>query len=219
MKYKKLTETEIREAISNKDYEAIYNGFFPLIKKMADNYVKLCVSENYRSSTDELFNDYHSAGIDGLYKAVELFNLEKGTPFLPYLKLAITSEMIRYFKKNFRNQYNITNKCYTLELHDETENDYYERSIDSLSIEQEETKHDNIIKQDILIKLIKQVSKSDRNTEMFIHYFGLFGQERMTLMQLGNKYGITHQACQAIISTMIKKLSTDNNKEILKEIL
>tara|TARA_R110002167_G_scaffold120650_1_gene298645 strand:+ start:434 stop:1051 length:618 start_codon:yes stop_codon:yes gene_type:complete len=198
MNYKKLTETETRQAIENEDYTSIVNGYFPYIKREADKYTKLALTENYRCTQEDLFQDYYSNGLEALLAAVETFNLDRSTPFLAYASMCINNKMKNFFKKNFRNRYEISNKCYTMDenfdmYNDETTIDYIDNPIINSTLETELKK-----------------TLTERDFKIVCTINELFGTERQTLEQLSKEYNMTREGVRMANKRALAKLSNNN---------
>lgn len=130
------------------------------------------------------FEDLYSEGNIGLIKAAERFDSSKGARFATFASYYVMDAMQKYAKKR--------SKVLSLSL-DETDLDA-EPMLDSLCLE--EVDFDKNL---MLEELYKTLSKlPNREREVLMDKFGIFGRNKSTLQEIGEKLGLSKQRVNQI---------------------
>ena len=194
------------EYSKNKDEDIrnkLIEHYFPFVQKIAN---KLAEKLNYRVAAEELA----SAGIDGLYKAINKFSLGRGVKFESYSQARVKGSMIDHLRKediiprSVRMNYNKFEKT-----RQELQNEKHRKCIDdevamSLGVSEEFSKNkkkfhpisfcslDNVsangsnddnIKQDINFNLIDHDAKSPGGKLGRVEFFNKLMSKNFSLLE------------------------------------
>lgn len=91
---------------------------------------------------------------------------------------------------------------------------------DTLSNKEEPNPEQSLIKQsaeNAVINLLEVLS--ERETDVIVSYFGLYGKQPMTLEEIGKKYGVTRERVRQIKEHAMQKLKEHSNPNLLDSFL
>ena len=188
------------------DYIALsMNGDIKARQKLIEHNLRLVVflAKKYENTKVDL-EDLVSIGTIGLIKGVNTYKLDKNIKLATYASRCIDNEILMYLRKNKRRRSEVSfedSLSYDAEgneLHLEdilgTENDIVTKGIE------EETEKE-LLKQEI-DKL------NDRDKEIMILRYGLFGHEEMTQKDVANMLGISQSYISRIEKKIIKHIKS-----------
>lgn len=142
------------------------------------------------------YEEFVSAGLEGLIKAVKTYNEDNMTQFSTYANTCIRNAMCSAQKKQDK---------FTLQ---QDENIILD-SIDTLT---EETPDENL--EDIVRRAVLKINHHNkRNSEIFFLNIGLNGEKKMTYEELGRKFNLTDERARQICVNTRKQIK--RNKMLL----
>ncbi len=145
--------------------------------------VKLAL-EMRKKNTSLDFEDLYSEANIGLIKAAERFDASKGARFATFASYYVKDAMQKYAQKR--------SKVLSLSL-DEIDLDS-EPILDSLCLEEVDFDRNLILEE--LSKTLSQLPNRER--EVLINKYGVFGRAKSTLQEIGQKLGLTKQRVNQI---------------------
>ena len=171
--------------------------------KLIEHNLRLVVflSKKYDGSMYDL-EDLVSIGTIGLIKAVKTYKLDKNIKLATYASRCIDNAILMFLRKNkkrnseisFEDSINFDKEGNELHIEDVfgTEEDIVEKSIEN---------------KDNKILLEKEVDKLDqRDKDIIIERYGLFGKKELTQKELAEKLSISQSYISRIEKKVIKKL-------------
>lgn len=165
------------------------------------------IASNYRNSGLN-FSDLITAANDGLFTAIEKFNLDCDCKLFTYARFWMNAEIQKLFKEKSKN-YNVE---LPTGLVDEDDEDY-EISNDIIDFKydddiDETTKLDEIkILNDVIYDL------TDKQKDILFMSYGLNYDRKYTFREIGAKYGISQETVRKII---MKSLRILRNNALVK---
>ena len=171
--------------------------------KLVEHNLRLVVflSKKYDGSMYDL-EDLVSIGTIGLLKAVKTYKLDKNIKLATYASRCIDNEILMFLRKNkkrnsevsFEDSINFDKEGNELHIEDVfgTEEDIIEKSI--------ENKDNKILLENEVKKL------DDRDKEIIVERYGLFGKKELTQKELADKLSISQSYISRIENKVIKKL-------------
>lgn len=208
---------------SNYDYDIFLNGNL-LPDKLSDEETKLCferLSTDYDEAREQLiihnirlvmfiarkFNnspyemkDLVSAGIIGLIKSIDKFEINRDNKFNSYAGVSIYKEILYFIKSNKKNSNNMSLN----ENESEKLNNLYDDDFERKNDEQETY--------EIVRKIVAELPEG-RRKEIIMRYFGFADEEAQCQREIAESFGIT----QSYISRELKNTLKDLEKKLKKE--
>ena len=181
------------------------NGSIEARNKLIEHNLRLVVflSKKYDNTMYDL-EDLVSIGTIGLIKAIKTYKLDKNIKLATYASRCIDNEILMFLRKNkkrmsevsFEDSINFDNEGNELHIEDVygTEDDIIEKTIEN---------KDN---KKLLEKEVKNLNERDKN--IIIERYGLFGKKELTQKQLADKLSISQSYISRIEKKVIKKLKT-----------
>ena len=181
------------------------NGSIEARNKLIEHNLRLVVflSKKYDNTMYDL-EDLVSIGTIGLIKAIKTYKLDKNIKLATYASRCIDNEILMFLRKNkkrmsevsFEDSINFDNEGNELHIEDVygTEDDIIEKTIEN---------KDN---KKLLEKEVKNLNDRDKN--IIIERYGLFGKKELTQKQLADKLSISQSYISRIEKKVIKKLKS-----------
>ena len=181
------------------------NGSIEARNKLIEHNLRLVVflSKKYDNTMYDL-EDLVSIGTIGLIKAIKTYKLDKNIKLATYASRCIDNEILMFLRKNkkrmsevsFEDSINFDNEGNELHIEDVygTEDDIIEKTIEN---------KDN---KKLLEKEVKNLNDRDKN--IIIERYGLFGKKELTQKQLADKLSISQSYISRIEKKVINKLKS-----------
>ena len=181
------------------------NGDIEARNKLIEHNLRLVVflSKKYDNTIYDL-EDLVSIGTIGLIKAIKTYKLDKNIKLATYASRCIDNEILMFLRKNkkrmsevsFEDSINFDNEGNELHIEDVygTEDNIIEKTIED---------KDN---KKLLEKEVKNLNERDKN--IIIERYGLFGKKELTQKELADKLSISQSYISRIEKKVIKKLKT-----------
>ena len=181
------------------------NGDIEARNKLIEHNLRLVVflAKKYENTKVDL-EDLVSIGTIGLIKGVNTYRLDKNIKLATYASRCIDNEILMFLRKNkkrmsevsFEDSINFDNEGNELHIEDVygTEDNIIEKTIED---------KDN---KKLLEKEVKNLNERDKN--IIIERYGLFGKKELTQKELADKLSISQSYISRIEKKVIKKLKT-----------
>lgn len=159
------------------------------------------IARKYQNSGEEL-EDLISIGCIGLIKAIDTFEMGKGA-LATYICRCVDNEILMFFRSKRKKTREVS--LYEAIGQDKEGNEIYLMDVVSGQPEEVEKQVEN--EEDIkkLYMLMNQCL-SDREREILILRYGLFGQKELTQTKVGEVFGISRSYVSRIEKKTIQKL-------------
>ncbi len=182
--------------------KAFHKGDMKAKEKLISHNLRLVahIVKKYNGSGEA--EDLISVGSIGLIKAINTFNLEKNTQLSTYAARCIENEILMLLRMNKKHTQNLSlNDCLG------SDKDGNEIVLEDI-IQQEDNEMENLEKQSLYEKMYELLKKtlSEREYEIIVMRYGLFGTKPLTQIQIAKKLGISRSYISRIESKAIKEL-------------
>lgn len=195
---KPLSKTEERELI-----EKACKGNIHARNKLVEHNLRLVahiIKKYYRTGANQ--DDLVSIGTIGLIKAVDTFKPDKNIKLSSYASRCIENEILMYFRNNKKSSQDVS-------LNDTIDTDKDGNPLTLMDI----MATDDNIADDIDTKIhIEKLSRyieetlSDREKEVIVYRYGLFGNDILTQRELAHRLGISRSYISRIEKRALEKL-------------
>jgi len=168
--------------------------------------IYLCMARKFGISNPEQDMDQYGAGMIGLIKAIDKYDLAKGVAFSTYATYVITNQIGMEYRK-INKRYMTETNCvrledYMLSAEDEHNNLKFEHILGEEDSFIEDIIHEETLKQIYNnMKYLTQIEK-----DCLTHGLGLFGNDRLTQIEIAKRMGINQSAVSKSIKSAIHKL-------------
>ncbi len=178
------------------------NGDITARNKLVEHNLRLVahITKKYYGSADP--DDLISIGTIGLIKGVSTFNAKKGSRLATYAARCIENEILMYFRASKKSAQDVSFSD-TID----TDKDGNTLTLGDIIAD------DSDIAEEIDTKLkIKKLCKilptalSDREKEIIVLRYGLYGKEELTQQEIADKLGISRSYVSRIEKAALKKL-------------
>lgn len=195
---KPLSKPEERELI-----EKARKGDIHARNKLVEHNLRLVahiIKKYYRTVANQ--DDLVSIGTIGLIKAVDTFKPDKNIKLSSYASRCIENEILMYFRNNKKSSQDVS-------LNDTIDTDKDGNPLTLMDI----MATDDNIADDIDTKIhIEKLSRyieetlSDREKEVIVYRYGLFGKDILTQRELAHRLGISRSYISRIEKRALEKL-------------
>lgn len=180
--------------------------------ELISNNLRLIDFMIFKMKLGNKFDEYYDIGLNALTKAGDTFDESKGNKFSGYACICIKNEILKQIEleKANKRQSNIDTISFNSAIFCDDNNnpitllDLYD---DGTNLEEEIIKQEKI---DLLKAIIDILEPNDRF--MMLHYFELWGNEKMTQVEIAKKLNLNKRfVCYRINRAMriIKKIMED----------
>lgn len=199
-------QSKLPKPLSKKDLTQYFKKYKSGDMKARDiiimHNIKLVFNEIYRKfSTIPDKQELVSIGLIGLIKGVDTFDISKGYQFSGYAIKCIDNEILMSIRKESKNKNN-DSLDKTISSKDDMEVKLKDVLVDensNMTFDYEE--------KEMILTILKAINDlNERNKEIVILYYGLYGNERHTQEELSKIYGICRSGISKVISTSLKKI-------------
>lgn len=184
--------------------------------ELISNNLKLIDYMIFKMNLEHKFDDYYDIGLKALTIAGNTFDENKGNKFSSYACVCIKNEILKQIEleNTNKNKANINVVSFDSTIYYDDNNnaitllDLYN---DGLSLEEEIIKNEKI---NLLKTIIDILEPNDRF--MMLHYFELWGNKKMTQVEIAKKLGLNARTvCHRIKRAMriIKKIMEEKYGE------
>ncbi len=159
------------------------------------------IARKYQSSGEEL-EDLISIGCIGLIKAIDTFEMGKGA-LATYICRCVDNEILMFFRSKRKKTREVS--LFEAIGQDKEGNEIY--LMDVVSGQPEEVEKELERKEDVKkLYMLMENYLSDREREILILRYGLFGQKELTQTKVGELFGISRSYVSRIEKKTIQKL-------------
>lgn len=224
-KYRVLTNDEFITSINDGNIDLVIDCTLPLVRNIANSFCKTTDPKPLRYTYDELFQDYMTIGMEGVWKATKSFKPENGAHFITFAKTVVESKMKDRHKQFMLGnvEYTTASKWkpsvdYTYKFTDTQYDSYFgiyqHATLQPANEEVDDTFADVDTK--LLIKMIEATIPSKAQRKALMLTFGIGGTP-MTLKEAGKEMGITYEGVRQLKEKGLAKLQ--DNKDLFKKLL
>lgn len=168
--------------------------------------IYLCMTRKFGISNPEQEMDQYGAGMIGLIKAIDKFDLSKGIAFSTYATYVITNQIGMEYRKINRRFMTETNCVrlddYMLSVDDEHNNLKFEHILG-----EEDTFIEDILYQETLQQIYNNMKYLTQTEKDCLTYsLGLFGNDRLSQVEIAERIGINQSGVSKSVKNAIHKL-------------
>ncbi len=200
-------EKTLAERASNGELEAVNS-----LVRHSQRFLRSRVIEFHKKCPSLSIDDLHEAGNLGLIEAAKKFKPEKGTRFSTYAAIRVHEYLSDYAEKELLH---LQKGALSLDLTLETPDGEEGAPLVDLFCQYEED-FDKGLQTQELERILLELPQRER--EILCCHFGVLGQKKMTLQEIGDKYNLSRERIRQIEASALKlckeKLTKPANKNL-----